>query len=318
MRILVVDDQKTLGLALSWTLTRLGHETRVVNGGRAAWDILLNEDWRLVLTDWMMPDVDGLELCRRIRGRVSDPYRYVIMLTVRTERSDRLEGLQAGADDFLTKPVDEEELIVRIEIAKRILTVQAELEEKNARLEAMASTDPLTGLANRRCLDDMMRRSPLRSEGHVLYAVVSLDIDHFKSYNDRFGHCAGDEVLRIVAELLRSGTRSSDRVVRTGGEEFVIVMLRTGPDEALKIAERLRKSIAEYPWPFRAVTASFGVATGLRSQRDGSLADILEASDRALFHSKVSGRNRITCSSPAEVAEVDGKVCLAGNGFQPA
>jgi PleD family two-component response regulator len=152
MKILVVEDQKVLGMALSRTLNQLGHESRLVPGGAAAWDIIDREDWRLILTDWMMPDVDGLELCRRIRGQRGSPYRYVIILTGRSERSDRLQGLEAGADDFLTKPVDEDELIIRLAIARRILAVQWELEASIARLDAMASTDPLTGLSNRRHL----------------------------------------------------------------------------------------------------------------------------------------------------------------------
>src|SRR5690242_18742036 len=156
MNVLIVEDQQSSGLALSSTLTRLGHQPRLITSGAAAWDLIDREDWRLIITDWIMPDVDGLELCRRIRARRGRPYNYVIMLTSRTDALDRLEGLKAGADDFLTKPVSEAELALRLVIAQRILNVQAELEEKNARLEAMASTDPLTGLANRRRLYDVM------------------------------------------------------------------------------------------------------------------------------------------------------------------
>src|SRR5262245_7748977 len=125
MKTLIVDDQKTTGLALSQILEAHGHDTRLITSGADAWDAITSEDWRLILTDWVMPDVDGPELCRRIRGRVADPYRYVIMVTAHSERAQRLEGLEAGADDFLTKPVDEEELLVRLAIARRILAVQA-------------------------------------------------------------------------------------------------------------------------------------------------------------------------------------------------
>src|SRR6516164_5258805 len=154
MRILIVDDQKTLGLALCGTLVALGHEPHLMTSSVAALELINREDWRLVITDWMMPEMDGPELCRRIRDSRRHPYVYIIMLTGRTDRLDRLEGLAAGADDFLTKPVDEEELAVRLAIAGRILGVQAELEEKNALLRDIAGLDPLTGLANRRRLSE--------------------------------------------------------------------------------------------------------------------------------------------------------------------
>jgi diguanylate cyclase (GGDEF)-like protein len=318
MRILVVDDQKTTGMALSQLLVGLGHEPRLVGGGAAAWDVLAREDWRLILTDWMMPDVDGLDLCRRIRARKGGPYRYVIMLTVKDTRSDRFEALVAGADDFMTKPVDEEELIIRLAIAQRLLAVQADLEEKNARLAELANTDPLTGLANRRRLDGMVEGMLSATDSLLPYSVVSLDIDHFKSYNDRFGHGAGDEVLRIVAGLLRAGTRSDDLVVRTGGEEFVVVLPRAGPDDVLAIAERLRRTIAEYPWPLRSVTASFGVTTVCSPVSGRDYGAALEAADRALYHSKRAGRNRVTQAPPPGQERFDAASCLVRMGSPAA
>jgi two-component system chemotaxis response regulator CheY len=309
MRILLVDDQKTTGMALSQILTGLGHETRLVTSGAAAWDIIEPEDWRLILTDWMMPDMDGLELCRRIRAHERGPYRYIVMLTVRSERSDRLEGLEAGADDFLTKPVDRDELIISLAIARRILAVQAELEEKNARLVELASTDPLTGLGNRRRLDRMMETAPLSPGRCSLYSIVSIDIDHFKPYNDLYGHRAGDEVLRVIAGLLRTGTRDGDSVIRTGGEEFVIVMPGTDTREVSAVAERLRRSIEEYPWADRPITASFGVATACGAQEGAGMADLLELADRALYRSKRSGRNRITQAWPRGALETGPAPC---------
>jgi two-component system chemotaxis response regulator CheY len=296
MRILVVEDQKTVGMAISWTLSRLGHEPQFVASGSAAWELIEREDWRLIITDWMMPEMDGLELCRRIRASQGGSYRYVIMLTSRNERHDRLQGLTAGADDFLTKPVDEDELIIRLSIARRILNMQSELEEKNARLNEMARTDPLTGLANRRQLHEVMEGMfPQVTRGEV-YSIVALDIDHFKSYNDTFGHAAGDEVLRVVAGVLRAGTRSGDLVVRTGGEEFVILLPGAGSNEALGTAERLRRAIEEHPWPARPVTASFGVTVARDKTKPSSIVDLLAEADRALYHSKQAGRNRVTHS----------------------
>jgi two-component system chemotaxis response regulator CheY len=319
MNVLIVEDQMTPGLALSGTLARLGYEPRLITAGAAAWDLIECQDWRLIITDWLMPDVDGLELCRRIRQRRGRPYIYVIMLTCRTDAVDRLEGLKAGADDFLTKPVNEEELALRLAIAERILGVQTQLEEKNARLEAMVGTDPLTGLANRRRLSEVMGRLWCQARPVHPCAVVALDIDHFKAYNDSFGHAAGDEVLRIVAEILRSGTRPSDLLVRTGGEEFLIVLPGMGSNEALMVADRLRRAIAVYPWPVRPVTASFGVTVASSSARTVVLAELLEAADRALYHSKSSGRNRVTHSHflPKERPDLPGVSPLA-NDRRPA
>src|SRR5262249_14283811 len=153
---------------------------------------------------------------------------------------------------------------------------------------------PLTGLGNRRRLDGMMEGASLRVGRYLPYSVVSLDIDHFKSYNDRYGHGAGDEVLRVVAGLLRTGTRARDSVIRTGGEEFVIVMPGTNSQEVSAVAERLRRSIEGYPWTVRPITASFGVATACGSPESGGMAVLLELADGALYRSKRSGRNRVT------------------------
>jgi diguanylate cyclase (GGDEF)-like protein len=310
MKILIVEDQKTFGMALSSTLSRLGHENRLVIGADAAWDLICQEDWRLILTDWMMPDVDGLELCRRIRGQQSSPYRYVIMLTGRSERADRLEGLEAGADDFLTKPVDEDELIVRLAIGRRILSVQWELEASIARLDAVARTDPLTGLSNRRQLDDVLGAALSQATCVKPCSVVAVDVDHFKSYNDSFGHGAGDEVLQVVATLLMTGTRSGDRVFRVGGEEFLVVLPGTTSDEALIVAERLRSSIAAHTWPSRPVTASFGVATISGPGPRADKSDVLDAADHALYRSKQSGRDRVT-----RTLSIEGRTTARSSGF---
>ncbi len=293
-RILIVEDQKTLGLPLVWTLEKQGYETCLVNSGEAAWDVLECADWRLIITDWIMPEMDGLELCRRIRARQGKSYCYIIMLTGLRGREYRLEGLDAGADDFLSKPVDEDELVVRLTIARRILSMQSQLEQSNARLDDLAHTDPLTGLANRRRLDGAFASSLSCVRGGEASSVIALDIDHFKSYNDTYGHAAGDGVLCTVAGLLKQCVRPNDLVVRTGGEEFTIVLPGTGKEEALTLADRLRQTIAAHLWPLRLVTASFGVATATAFDEPSCAATFLEDADRALYHSKQSGRNRVT------------------------
>jgi diguanylate cyclase (GGDEF)-like protein len=216
------------------------------------------------------------------------------MLTCRTGRENRLEGLAAGADDFLTKPVDLEELAVRLAIANRILGVQAELEEKNARLYEIASTDPLTGLANRRRLCEAIEAEASGVGRDMPYSVVMLDIDHFKAYNDRFGHLAGDDALRGTAQALRTQTRASDLITRYGGEEFALLLPQTDETEAIEICERLRYTIATSTWPKRRLTASFGIATTQPSGTGVDVEALLAAADRALYYSKTSGRNRVT------------------------
>jgi diguanylate cyclase (GGDEF)-like protein len=292
--VLIVEDQKTIGMALAWMLKRHGYESKLVTSGRAAWELMGREDWRLVITDWIMPDLDGLELCRLIRARQGRSYAYVIMLTGRSGRDHRLQGLEAGADDFLIKPVDEDELLVRLGIARRILGIQAELEEKNARLDAMAHTDPLTGLANRRQLQGSLSAPQPDPREDRPHSVVALDIDHFKSYNDTFGHAAGDDVLCSVARILRENVRQNDLVVRAGGEEFVIMMPGMGEADALAVADRLRQAIASHAWPGRPVTASFGVATAPGPHEPRDFAAFLDEADRALYHGKQTGRNRVT------------------------
>jgi diguanylate cyclase (GGDEF)-like protein len=297
MRILVVDDQKTLGLALCGTLTGLGHEPSLITSSVTAFELIDRQDWRLVITDWMMPEMDGPELCRKIRAARRHSYVYIIMLTGRTDRLDRLEGLAAGADDFLTKPVDEDELAVRLAIAGRILGVQAELEEKNALLRDMAGLDPLTGLANRRRLSEGIDAAVSTVAIGAPLSVLAIDVDHFKSYNDEFGHLEGDQVLRSIAATLRANTRSSDLVARVGGEEFIVLLPGASALAAVQIAEALRASIASQAWPHRTVTASFGIATASDSTEIADISGLFGAADRALYRSKESGRNRVTHAS---------------------
>ena len=317
MRILVVDDHKTFGEALSGTLARLGHEPRLIESSAAALELIDREDWRLVIADWVMPEMDGPELCRRIRAVKRHPYTYIMMATSRADRRDRLEALAAGADDFLTKPVDEEELSVRLAIAGHILDVQADLEEKNARLVEIANLDPLTGLANRRRLSEGIDAAVSASAVCAPCSVLALDVDHFKSYNDEFGHLAGDEVLRIVAAALSANTRSSDLVARFGGDEFIILLPGADRAAAEKVAESLRVAIESRDWPHRAVTASFGIATAANSTVQAEIAGLVSCADRALYRSKGCGRNRVTHASSGEQLTTPPSPPVHGNSVSP-
>jgi diguanylate cyclase (GGDEF)-like protein len=204
-----------------------------------------------------------------------------------------MEGLRAGADDFLVKPVDRDELAARLEIAKRILDVQAKLERQNEQLLELATTDELTGLSNRR----QFRRSldlgfALAKRQAIPLSLVLLDVDHFKKFNDEFGHPAGDQTLRDVGAVLKEHCREHDTAARYGGEEFALVLLGAGQPEACDVAERIRSAMVDRAWPHRPVTASFGVATADPGMRDASA--LVEEADQALYRSKRRGRNCVT------------------------
>lgn len=478
MRILVAEDDSVSALILRHTLEQMGYEVTLVRDGLEAWDQIIREDFRLVISDWMMPNMDGVQLCRRIRSRTDCPYVYLILLTAKGAREDRFEGMEAGADDFLVKPLDTAELTARLNVARRILSMQQELRERteiqerlteeleqknsdlcvaversqqanhrfaqlfeglpvacyscdeegriyewnqaayelfgyqshevisrhiwdlfteecpekqqdliaekremirqviagqellgveaalrakdgtrlcvlmnviplrttsgaitglicanvditrrkllenelahkyevekdlnrqlqqkraelisaNERLAEMVTTDGLTGLKNHRCFREMLETNFMRAvrKGTPL-SIVMLDVDNFKQYNDTFGHPAGDEVLRSVAALLQRCTRRYDLVARYGGEEFVLLLPNTGENEARKVAERVRKAVANHPWTLRPVTISLGIAT--LDHRSSSPSLLVDQADRALYVSKNHGRNRVTHSS---------------------
>jgi diguanylate cyclase (GGDEF)-like protein len=293
MKILIAEDQPPAALYLRRTLEKMGHEAIVAPDGEVAWRIVRDGETPLLISDWMMPHLDGPELCRRIRSEERDRYTYIILLTSRDRREDKLQGLRAGADDFLTKPPDPDELAVRLEIAERILAVHSLLARQNARLAELAATDELTGVKNRRRFREDLELffSQADRQGSPL-SLIMLDIDRFKQYNDAFGHPAGDEVLHWVGSTLRAVVRNHDVVARYGGEEFVVLLPATSVEESMEVAERLRLAIACRPWPHRKVTASLGVATSDPETPDA--VALVDQADRALYRSKQDGRDRIT------------------------
>ncbi|MEW5981159.1 MAG: diguanylate cyclase [Acidobacteriota bacterium] len=299
MRVLIAEDEPISRRLLHAALTQMGYDVTATADGREAWEVLQREDIGLVVADWMMADVDGLELVRRIRDREADHYVYVILLTSRAEKQDIVRGLEAGADDYITKPFDRAELAVRVNCGRRIIDLERQLADKNRQLAGMAMMDGLTGILNRRAFDDALERSHRHSRryGHQ-YSLGMIDIDHFKAYNDRFGHAAGDTVLRTVAQTLRGSLRPSDLVFRYGGEEFVCLFPETDREGALAAATRLLQAVTDvaiaHPGnqSFGIVTVSIGIATQAPANGGGPL-DLLQAADVALFEAKHSGRNRV-------------------------
>jgi diguanylate cyclase (GGDEF)-like protein len=292
VNVLVAEDQPPSALIIQRMLERMGHEVQVVPDGEEAWSVLLDREIPLLISDWMMPHLDGLALCRRLRASPRPRYTYVLLVTSCNRRSDRLEGLRAGADNFLAKPWDAQELAVHLEIACRILAVHDELARQNQRLAELASVDGLTGLKNRRVLfEELDRAASLAGRGCPPYSIILLDVDHFKRYNDTFGHLSGDDVLRTVSRTLRATVRDVDLVARYGGEEFVALLESTDRETATQVAERIRSAIAETEWLGRPVTVSLGVASA-DPPSPAAVRELIGQADQALYRAKNSGRNQ--------------------------
>jgi diguanylate cyclase (GGDEF)-like protein len=287
-KVLLVDDDPAMLRLLAKWLEAEGYEVLRAGDGRAAMEMIEAEHPRLLVTDWEMPNLNGLELCRWVRSQNFGHYLYTIFITVRTESADMLKGLEAGADDFLKKPVDRNELLARIRAGSRVM----ELEQ---RLSLLANTDGMTGLSTRRVLfDDLKREWSRSSRYHTSLSCVMIDIDFFKRINDTHGHQAGDEVLRQIGRLLGAGVRTSDFVGRYGGEEFCVVLPETTEEQALAWAERMRSLVAEARITVGdktlEVTASFGVAERMA---DTATPDaMVDMADQALVVAKRSGRDR--------------------------
>jgi two-component system cell cycle response regulator len=283
---------------LKTMLTRWGYEVIIAKDGNEAWSILESvEAPRLVLLDWMMPGMDGVEICRRVRAAGREPYIYIVLLTARTESQDLVEGMDAGADDYLTKPFHAHELRVRLRAGRRILELQEQLLEAREALREQATHDGLTGLLNRAMVLQMLREELERGsrERHAV-AVLLVDLDRFKLINDTFGHVAGDAVLRGVAQRMKAAVRCYDSAGRYGGEEFLIVMPGCDGASARLQAERIRRAIGAEPYMIdrgpTTVTCSIGLSC--RAVADPEDADALvREADLALYGAKDRGRNRV-------------------------
>lgn len=304
MRILIAEDDRITRKLLGAHLNRWGHELVVCEDGTQAWAELNREDApKLVVLDWMMPGIDGPTLCKKIREMETKPYTYIILLTSKNSQHDIIEGLEAGSDDYITKPFDPQELRVRIRAATRIIQLQEDLFEALKASEFQATHDSLTGLWNRHAIFGVLQRELARSgrEGKPL-TVIMADIDHFKKINDMHGHLAGDLVLRETACRITSGLRQYDSVGRYGGEEFLIVLPGCDHSYGYGSVERLRNEFDSNPMitsegSYR-VTLSFGIVV-VDPASSWAIDDIVGAADEALYRAKRNGRNRIELSTLA-------------------
>lgn len=286
--LLVDDDPAMLRLLARW-LEVAGYEVRTASDGNEAKLAIEASCPQIVVTDWEMPGLDGHELCRWVRAQTLPHYVYLMLLTVRSGLDDLVRGLDSGADDFLKKPIDRDELVARLRSASRVL----ELEQ---RLSVLARCDGLTGLPSRRTFFEFLQREWSRSRRyHFPLSCVMVDIDYFKRINDLYGHAAGDEVIRRVGQCLADGCRNSDVVCRYGGEEFCLLLPETNEDNAAiwanRIRQRLAEMVIEYGDQKLNITASFGIAQ--RMDDTTSPEQIVDMADQALLVAKRSGRDRV-------------------------
>ncbi|MGD2029442.1 MAG: diguanylate cyclase [Desulfobacterales bacterium] len=299
--ILVAEDDPVARKILERTLTKEGHEVVSVENGRKAFDLFKEKFFPIILTDWMMPEMDGIELCRAVRNHQASGYVFVIILTSKDSKDDIVTGLNAGADDYVHKPFNPAELKARIKTCLRILELERSLKEANENIRILSITDPLTKCYNRGYITESLPKEIHRAIRYKRpLSLVLCDIDHFKKVNDTYGHQSGDHVLiEFVNSIKQSIRQDLDWIARYGGEEFLIVLPETGPEGAYILAERLRNSISKRKFIFQEnafnITCSFGISgfNSATSDQNISSESLINAADKYLYLCKLEGRNRV-------------------------
>lgn len=296
MKILIVEDNPDSRRLLKMRLEGAGYEVAEAEDGQVAWTLYQRDPFQIVITDWMMPNLDGPGLIQNIRSSGRKNYTYIVMLTAIDEKPKVVIGLESGADEYLTKPFDNKELLARVASGERVLKLEEDLMQAHRQMELLAAHDGLTGILNRRGIEERasvefdharQAESPL--------SVIILDIDHFKAINDKWGHSAGDEILRRTPEILANHLRERDYIGRWGGEEFLALLPNTKLADAIKVAERMRTLTAKTKFFVKEgerykVQISLGVAC--TSDSYVSLEKFVDAADNALYQAKRAGRNR--------------------------
>jgi diguanylate cyclase (GGDEF)-like protein len=303
--VLVVDDSPVYRKLVEHVLSSEVYSLSVASDGAEAMKLYEERSPSIVITDWILPDFSGLELCQRIRSDDTRPYTYIIVMTSSTEKGNVVKGLQAGADDYLTKPFDPEEMLARIGVGRRIIDLNRELAAKSQKLEEAARTDPLTGLPNRRAIEEWAARQVRGAARHGFPLWVALgDIDNFKAINDSFGHDAGDIVLRTFADVLKKNSRASDMCGRLGGDEFLLVITHVESEQLEQVVTRFRDQFAALSFPLQGqsvhVTASFGV-TGVPTKEARDFGVLVRKADQMLYEAKRAGRNLVRISFPRSI-----------------
>ena len=310
MRILIAEDEPVSRRLIAKTVAKWGYDVvTAADGNEAMEELAVSNGVRLAILDWMMPGLSGAEICSKIRELKEGDYYYLMLLSARKDNSDIVAGLKAGADDYITKPVNSGELRMRIRCGERVLRLEQQLLEVQERLRREAAHDALTGLMNKGALIETLEREEARLERcpEENLAVVMLDLDFFKAVNDTYGHAAGDVVLKEAASRMAKSARGYDVVGRYGGEEFLIILPNCSLEDAAVQAERLRQLIGNVPIDIDdgpiTVTASIGVAASDISGVETTY-ELINQADKALYAAKKNGRNRV------EVADVIIRDCL--------
>jgi two-component system cell cycle response regulator len=311
-QVLIADDDPISRRLLQVTLTAAGYRVIAAADGSEALRVLRQQDSpRLAVLDWMMPSLDGVDVCRTVRCSGREPYLYIILLTAKGHQTEIIEGLEAGADDYIIKPYDLQELKARLRAGKRILELQEELVTAREQLRMQATHDSLTGLFNRAAILETLEREVIRSNREKQpISVIMADLDHFKDINDTYGHLAGDAVLREIAQRMLASFRAYDVVGRYGGEEFLAVIPGAELAMAIELADRLRQKISAQPVHVDGcmipITVSVGVAaSGMERNQAAQAAVLLHHADEALYAAKNAGRNRVeSCQSIPAGSEV--------------
>jgi len=297
MRVLIAEDDPVSCLLLESFLTKWDYQAVLATDGAEAWKILQQEDApNLAILDWMMPFMNGPQICRELRCRPSRQYAYIILLTGQAQKEDVIEGLEAGADDYLVKPFDKYELKARLRAGARIVKLQQKLLAAQETLREQATHDWLTGAFNRAAILDILQRELARREReNGLLCAIMVDIDHFKSINDTHGHLVGDAVLREVISRVGANIRAYDSIGRYGGEEFLIVAPDCNSITAASLAERLRACIANDPFELGECLIPVTISLGVAICEERTTADsLLRQADDALYRAKHEGRNRVS------------------------
>ncbi|MFC2156649.1 diguanylate cyclase [Acidobacteriota bacterium] len=300
IKVLIAEDNKVSRKILERSLEEWGYDVIIAGDGEEAWSSLQNQDIRMAILDWMMPKISGLDICRKVRENEKDHYTYLILLTAKGDQEDVVEGLTAGADDYITKPFNRHELSARLQTGRRIIKLESQLLDTQAELQKIATHDGLTQIWNRVAILNILDEEIERSVREKLpVGVIMIDIDQFKTVNDTHGHQAGDLVLINVANNLKNSLRPYDKIGRYGGDEILIVLPNCSLQDLEHVSVRLLRSVAEEKVDFDGksimVTISIG---GISSESNQKISShlMIQESDKALYRAKNDGRNRFSIS----------------------